>query len=224
MGTSEGVSQRLPPWRWLVALVLVAAGAAVLAVAVGRHVAGGSFASHRFVPAPARAQPSAPAPAQRPPRVAAATPTGFVTFRDSRRTFSIAYPASWQRLRSGSAGVELLARRGGASLLVRTVPTGFTFGPSNLVAARALTDTIVAAGTGVRLLGRPARVRLGGLDGFAYTYSFAAPGGERGAHVHYLLFDGTRLIAVVLQALPADELARAGPVFAQILGTFRRSR
>lgn len=152
-------------------------------------------------------------------------PPGFVTFEDSRRRFSIAYPASWQRLRSGSAGVELLARRGGASLLVRTVPTGFIFGPSNLVAARALTDTIVAAGTGVRLLARPARVRLGGLDGFAYTYSFAAaPGGERGAHVHYLLFDGARLIAVVLQALPADELARAGPVFAQILGTFRRRR
>ncbi len=223
--TNDGASRGLPPWRWLVALVLVAVAAAVLAVAIGRHVAGGAFgpaSAHRFAPAPPPAQrlgtPS-------PQRVVAAPSRGFVTFEDSRKGFSIAYPASWQRLRSKSAGVELLARRGGASLLVRTVPTGFIFGPSNLVAARALTDTIVAAGTGVRLLASPARIRLGGLDGFAYTYSFAAaPGAERGAHVHYLLFDGTRLIAVVLQALPADELARAGPVFAQILGTFRRSR
>jgi len=144
-------------------------------------------------------------------------------FEDSRRRFSIAYPGSWQRLRSASAGVELLARRDGTSLLVRTVRTGFVFGPSNLVAARALTDTIVAAGTDVKLLGRPARIRLGGLDGFAYTYSFGvSPGAGGGAHVHYFLFDGATLISVVLQTLPAEQLSRASPVFAQILGTFRR--
>ena len=147
------------------------------------------------------------------------TPPGFVEFRAPRTGFRIAYPRRWSLIRSRDAEVEFLAAgRGGASALVRVVPFRF----QGLPAAKRVTDRIVRAGRGVRVLARPRVTRLGGLPGFLYIYAFRdAATRRRGAHAHYFLFRSNRMVTLVFQALPANRFGRLAPLFDRIAGTFR---
>jgi len=146
-------------------------------------------------------------------------PPGFVEFRAPRTGFRIAYPERWSLIRSRDAEVEFLAAgRGGASALVRVSPFDF----QGLPAAKRITDRIVRSGRGVRVLTPARETRLGGLPGFLYIYAFRdAATRRRGAHAHYFLFRGSRMITLVFQALPANRFARLAPLFDRIARTFR---
>jgi len=155
----------------------------------------------------------------RPPATpsAHALPRGFVEFRDERAGFSITHPASWRRLEPRDSDVKLLAGRGTeASLLVRAAPAGRAPRPG----VKQLTARILRSGNGVRLIARPQRVRLGGVPGYAYLYTFTDAAGARGAHLQYFLFHRHTLITVVLQAMPARRLPHLAPVFRKIAQSF----
>lgn len=148
---------------------------------------------------------------------------GLVSFEGRQASFSISYPEGWARLSSPDAQVELLAAQDPtASLLVRVVPLDFEVSPQALPRAKELTDRLVNEARRVRLLSRPQRIQLGGLPGLLYIYTFQDQStGQTGAHAHYFVFQGARMITLVFQALPADRLERLAPTFERIATSFR---
>ncbi len=147
-----------------------------------------------------------------------------VRFRDGAASVSIAYPATWARVRPSDPEVRLLvAADDSTSLLMRVAPIGLEaqVTPGTLPLVRPLTDRLVGAGERVRLLAAPRTVVLGGLPGYRYRYTFSSVGGHRGAHLHYFLFKEKRMIQLVFQALPSDRLPELSGVFERIAATFR---
>lgn len=144
-------------------------------------------------------------------------------FRERRGTFSIAYPPSWARRRLADPQVALLVTHGSsASLLVRVTRVGLKVTAGTLPIVRGLTDKLVRADRHVRLLGPPRPIVLGGLPGYRYIYTFKASGmRQRGAHAHYFLFKGGKMIALVFQVVPARRLSELAPSLDQVLHTFR---
>jgi len=199
--------------RSRLAITLVA-GIVVLvaAVALGRGIVS--------QPAPKPAPPSTATAPTTPP----ADPPGFVRFRDVRAGFSIAYPEGWARVASGDADVQLLVGKGRAtSLLVRVAPSPLGAGVTaeTLPIVRGLTDSLVRADGRVQLLGEPQPLVLDGLPGYRYAYTFATSSGKPGAHLHYFLFKGKRIITLVLQTLPAQRLEQELPLLQRVAATFQ---
>ncbi len=149
-----------------------------------------------------------------------------VVFKDPVVKVSIAYPGTWDRRsqRAGDPDLALLlsAYDSSAGLLMRVSSSGLDapVTEKTLPVVRKLTDGLVSADQRVKQLADPQPVVVGGLPGWRYRYTFAA-GGSSGAHDHYFLFKGERLIQLVFQALPAERLAALAPVFDRIAGTFR---
>lgn len=194
---------RLPVAPRLLALV------GILALAF----AGGAFLiGQQLAPSSASRHP--------PKRAASSTSSELAQFQDPAGAFTLSYPSSWQLLPPTDSQVVLLAASGdGASLLVRKTPIGPELGTA---AARKLADRVVRSGKNVTYLRAPQQVRLGGLPGFLYLYTFDDPStGARGAHAHYFLFQGTTLITLVFQALPADRILSLASLFDRVAGTFR---
>ena len=200
--------------RWAIVAALLAAAAAV---AIGVTIGGA---------AGKRVESSVPRPASPPAREQAPQapepPPGFVRFRDDQGRFSIAYPADWSPLGAQTRDVDLLVAKKGrrASLLIRSSPLAFEVEPRELPATKRLTDQIVASAKQVRLLAEARRIELGGLPGWFYFYSFRDTSGRRGTHSHYFLFQGSTLITLVFQALPADDFRRYATTFDRIARTF----
>ena len=178
---------------------LVAVIAAVAAAAIGRELVGSDGA----------------------PTSSAAR--DLVRFEGRQASFSISYPSAWARLSSSDGQVELLvARDATASFLVRVVPLDVEVFPEGLPRAKALTDRLVRKAGKVRQLHPPQQISLGGLPGFLYIYTFQdRRTRQTGAHAHYFLFQGARMITLVFQALPADRLGRLAPTFERIANSFR---
>lgn len=197
--------------------------ALVAAVAVGRSVVSSPAPpTPRPAPAPSAAAPTpvpvAPAPAP------AADPPGYVRFRDARTGFSIAYPKGWSRVASREAAVKLLVAKGRAtSLLVRVARSPVTSDVTRetLPIVRQLTDSLVRADGRIQSIVEPQPLVLAGLPGYRYVYTFATTSGGSGAHIHYFLFKGRRIITLVLQALPAQRLEQDLPLLKRIAETFR---
>lgn len=182
---------------------------AILAVGVGLVAGSGIGRPSQTLPA---AGPSAAAPAER-----TATMTRF---RDEQAGFSIAHPAGWRRTAADDRAVRLLADGGEASLLVRSVPRGDGKPPSS----RELVRGLAAAGDDVRIVARATQIRLGGLPGRYYVYTFTDDAGRTGLHAHYFLFGRDRILTLVLQALPAERYAALADLFDRVARSFRATR
>lgn len=209
--------------RSRLAITLVAGIVAlVAAVAVGRSIVSSPAPTPRPAPAPSAAAP-APVPVPVAP-APAADPPGYVRFRDARTGFSIAYPKSWSRVASREAAVKLLVAKGRAtSLLVRVARSPVTADVTRetLPIVRQLTDSLVRADGRIQSIVEPQPLVLDGLPGYRYVYTFATTSGGSGAHIHYFLFKGKRIITLVLQALPAQRLEQDLPLLKRIVQTFR---
>ncbi len=162
-------------------------------------------------------------PSRRTAKSSATAQSGFVRFQDPGGTFAGSYPSSWQRLQASDPQIVLLtASADGASLLVRKTPIGGQVSAANLSAARRITDRVVKSGKNVTFLRQPQQVTLGGLPGYLYLYTFDdSSSGGRGAHAHYFLFQGTTMITLVFQALPANRILSLAPLFDRIASSFR---
>lgn len=195
---------------------------AMLAVAL---LGGGMFLGRQLFsvedfapdPAPPSASPSAS------PSPSPTAPEGFVVYEDAEAGFSLAYPKTWNRLESADPQIRLIATPNQRdSLLVRVFQPGFAVTADNLHQARTLTDSLVDAGRGVKILAEPEQITLGGLPGYFYFYTFKdSETGKKGVHSHYFLFDGETMVTIVFQALPAPRFPRLAPVFDEIANSFR---
>jgi len=197
--------------------ITVVAGivALVAAAAVGRSVISSPAPKPQPAPAPSAATPT-PAPVADPP--------GYVRFRDAQAGFSIAYPEGWSRVASRDPAVKLLVAKGRAtSLLVRVAqsPVASDVTAETLPIVRRLTDSLVRADSRIQSALTPQPLVLGGLPGYRYLYTFTTESGGSGAHIHYFLFKGKRIITLVFQALPAQRLDAKLPLLKRIAETFR---
>lgn len=190
--------------KWLVGgLAGLLAVAAVLALVVG-GVIGRSII---------------PSPAPEPPET--------TRFSDTLTDVSISYPAAWNRLSPGDQSVRLLASApdGSASVSLSVRPTELaTVTSDTLPIVRPLTDQLLAEDQRVIGGGAPVAVELGGLPGYRYDYEFRKQGGGKGAHIHYFLFRGRRLMQIVFQAEPASRMAQVQATFNRIAGSFEGRR
>jgi len=192
--------------RWLVAGVVgVLALFAVLALVVGGVV------GRSIVPKPA--EPSRPATAR---------------FADTLTDVAISYPATWERRTSRDQAVRILASStdGAAAVSVSVRKSGIEepVTQRNLPVVRTLTDGLLGDDRQITAVTEPAAVTVGGLPGYRYRYTYQTADRTEGAHDHYFLFKGDRLVQLVLQAVPATQLPTLQPTFDQIADTFEGRR
>ncbi len=194
---------------------------AVLVAAAALGV--GVLAGQRSVPPPQAETSPAASPTVVTTLAPSGVPEGFAEFASEEAGFSIAYPRAWRRLQPRDPQVKLVADdETGGSILVRVVPLGFNVTPDQLEAVRPLTDDLVTAHPGVKLVTDPKQITLAGLPGWFYLYTFQDEGSKlRGAHSHFFLFHRETLFALVFQGLPVDRFPELAPTFDRIAGTFR---
>jgi hypothetical protein len=157
-----------------------------------------------------------------PPDAPARAADDSVRFRDAAAGFSIEQPAGWRRVASPDPEVRLLAEGDGSSMQVRMGELGLEIGPEQLDAAQKITDELVRAAGPTKRLRPPRQVALGGLPGYLYLYTFRdADTGEEGAHAHYFLFRGEKLMTIVFQTVSAERLAMLAPLFDRVGETLR---
>lgn len=206
------IRRRGRPW-WALAVVagtLVVVGVAILGVVIGQH-----WAAPAKIPAAA----AGPSPS---PSAAGPTELRWVKFRDPRSGVTLAYPAAWTRLQPSDPQVALLVTNGTLeSLLVRARPRT----AAQIPTAEQLADRIQASNESVQLLTEPEPIKLAGLPGYFFFYTFTDPvTGQTGAHSHYFLFTADTTLTLVFQAIPAAQFPEAAPVFDTIASTVRVRR
>lgn len=170
-----------------------------------------------------------PQPPPPPPQAAAepsspnSPPVDFVEFRSEQAGIALSVPKSWKRLQSDDPQVVLVATKNQQdSFLVRTVELDTAVGPEQLPAAKKLADQIVNSNKSAKLLAEPSQIELAGLPGYFYFYSFEDPATKQtGAHSHFFLFDGKRMITIVFQAVPVERFPEVAPTFDKITNSFR---
>ena len=215
MKTAASPGSRNSALRALTGKRAVAIGIGVAAIATVGAVAVGVATMGTGTGNPATGS-SAGAPAS------TVLPPSLVEFRSPPAGFSLAYPTDWTHLQSTDPQVPLIATRGPHSFLVRVLDLPNQIGPQELAAARALTDGIVLSDKSVKLLAQPQQMSLAGLPGYFYFYTFTDPAtGLTGVHSHFFLFKGKTMIALVFQAIPAEQFKDGATTFDQITGSFR---
>jgi hypothetical protein len=150
------------------------------------------------------------------------TAANLVEFRDDTSGWAISYPKDWKRQEADPSDrdVALIVSEdnGRGSIKVRDVDLG---APVEESKQRVLTDQLVNT-QGIQHITQPAAFHQAGLPGTFYFYSFKdSASGQEGVHSHYFLFKGSRLIAIVFQALPKDDFQRLASLFDAVIGSFR---
>jgi hypothetical protein len=179
---------------------------------------GGGVVGRSIVPAPSTPAPPAPPPS---------SPKESTTrFKDTLTDVSIAYPSTWVRRQPADQGVRIVAsapdESAAVSVSVRKLDLEAVT-PETLPIVRPLTDSLLREDTRIKAIRDPVAVTVDGLPGYRYTYNFRKGDKSEGAHVHYYLFKGKRLIQIVLQAIPASRLPALQPTFDLIASTFDAS-
>ncbi len=194
------------------AALLVAVGLAVPAAIFGPQLLGFEQPSNE-----AGANPPAGAPAEAP------KPIDFTEFRSDQAGIALSYPSNWVQLKTNDPQIALLASDGPEnSFLVRTVDLPNPVGKEQLPAARQLTDQIVGGNKTAKMLTEPKQIELDGLPGYWYLYSFKdEASGQDGAHSHFFIFNGKKMITFVFQTLPAGEFQQSAPIFDQITSSLK---
>lgn len=198
---------------------LVGGLAALLALVAVLALVGGGVVGRSIVPEPDT--PAPPAPAAEPKT----DPT--VRFRDTLTDVSIAYPSTWVRRAPRDQGVRIVASAPDESAAVSVSVRKLDLEPvtaDTLPIVRPLTDGLLREDNRIKTLNEPVAVTVGGLPGYRYTYDYRKADRTDGAHIHYYLFKGKRLVQIVLQAVPAASLAGLQPTFDLIASTFQASR
>ena len=202
--------------KWLVGGV-----AAFLAIAAVLALVIGGVVGRSIVPSPAEPEPPA---AQTPPPP---KPPATRRFTDALTDVSIAYPGTWLRRFSEDNAVRFVASSpdasGAVSISVRKSDLE-TITMDTLPIVRPLTDDLLRQDRRIRSIPEPLAVTADGLPGYRYTYTYRRESGGDGAHIHYFLFKGDRVIQLVLQAVPATKLSELQATFDEVAQTFRSGR
>lgn len=161
----------------------------------------------------------------KPPQDTRAAREDLVEFESSEGGFAISYPEDWERIETPQdSPVKLVATPDDKnSLKVSVTDLGFTVGPKELPGMRQYTTSrIEDSGKDVDIVAGPSQVKLDGLPGHVFVYTFTDPdSGETGVHSHYFLFDGDRMFTLVFQALPEARYEELAPLFDAVAESFR---
>jgi hypothetical protein len=183
--------------KWMAAAAVAAILALIVGAAVGRSI----------IPSDAKRKlPAAPAP---------------IRFSDPSSGIALRYPASWTRLNSRDPQVALVVALSPAtSLSLRVSKSELTdVTLQTLPVVRGFTDDLVGADKRATQLTAPQELSLGGLPAVRYRYTYPTTAGARGAHVHYFLFKGDKMIQLVFQEVPDTALPSVEPTFNRIAAT-----
>jgi hypothetical protein len=154
------------------------------------------------------------------PKPKAAT-AAVVVFHETVSDVSLSYPSTWRRVPHPSDEVPLLilAPGGNEALLARRSVTGLEdVTRETLPIAKKLTDPLIRAVKGAKLL-EPARsVELGGLVGWRYRYSYQA---GKSARDHYFIFKRGLMLQLVFEVSPASRLRAVSSRFDRIARSLR---
>lgn len=95
--------------------------------------------------------------------------------------------------------------------------------PDNVVAElQAQFDQYIDNGENVRDVIQRQRVKINGVHGWWYLYSFNNAGGEEeGVHSHFFMLGGEKLYTLVFQVLPARSYGKYAETFDQMISSFR---
>jgi hypothetical protein len=195
--------------------IIIIVAAVLVAGVIGTVAAG--FGQRMFAPAPPPAAAAAPSTPN-------SAPADFVEFRSEQGGFALSHPKSWKRLESSDPQVALIAanQQQASSFLVRVVQLDAAVNQQNLAAAKKLTDQIVKSNETVKLLAEPKKIELAGLPGYFYFYSFEDPVTKQtGAHSHFFVFDGNKMITIVFQSIPMERFPQVAPTFDKVTSSFR---
>ena len=141
---------------------------------------------------------------------------------DRTAGFQIDHPSSWMEYRPSDPRVQYLVGPDDRDFVqVRVIsPLPASFGPGDLQAMKKVSDALLS-GQPINVV-QESQTTAGGLPGYQYVYTFKDPGsGQTGAHIHVFLFQATRLITLVFQALPESQLKPLAKSYDAVLASFR---
>lgn len=156
---------------------------------------------------------------------ATATPSpsaaGLLRHIDRDAGFQIDYPAAWHAYQPSDPKVQYLVGPDGHDFVqVRVIsPLPASFGPGDLAAMKKISDALLS-GQPINIV-QETQVTVSALPGYQYTYTFKDPAsGQVGVHIHVFLFQATRLITLVFQALPETQLKALAKSYDAVLASF----
>ena len=156
-----------------------------------------------------------------PEAIAAAAPRGGVISHEDRDLgVKFDYPDGW-RLVDDSPTEVLILEAGHADDLVLIRKTGLhaEVNATNIADFRTVTDGILGDPKANLDLLDTGRVRIGGLPGVVYLYTFPFKSG-RGMQAQYFAFQGRDLYTLVFQTGRAERFAQLAHSFDVVLATF----
>jgi hypothetical protein len=94
--------------------------------------------------------------------------------------------------------------------------------PDNVVSElQAQFDRYIDSGENVRDVIQRQRVKINGVHGWWYLYTFNNAGGaEEGVHSHFFMLGGEKLYTLVFQVLPATAYEKYAATFDEIISSF----
>lgn len=136
--------------------------------------------------------------------------------------FQIDYPDTWKPYQPSDPKVQYLVGPDDKDFVqVRVIsPLPASFGPGDLQAMKKVSDSLLS-GQPINVV-QETQTTVGGLPGYQYVYTFRDPASSQtGAHIHVFLFQATRLITLVFQALPESRLTSLAKSYDAVLASFR---
>lgn len=157
--------------------------------------------------------------------------TEMVPIVDRDDGFAIDLPANWIFLEQEQADPQIRmvvgdeATQNNLRLRVSPLPQPVVVNddtPDTLVAElQAQFDQYIDSGENVRDVIQRQRVKINGVHGWWYLYTFNNAGGEEeGVHSHFFMLGGDKLYTLVFQVLPATAYEKYAATFDRIITSF----
>jgi hypothetical protein len=136
--------------------------------------------------------------------------------------FQLDFPSSWHVYKPSDPKVQYLIGPDDHDFVqVRVItPLPASFGPGDLQAMKKVSDALLS-GQPINIV-QENQTTVAGLPGYQYVYTFTDPTTKQtGAHIHVFLFQGTRLLTLVFQALPESDLKALATTYDAVLASFK---
>lgn len=142
-----------------------------------------------------------------------------VRYQDPELGITLAYPKDWRVAPSAGDVLLLQTRHADDLVLVRRTTLHGKVDGTNIADFRTVTDGILGVPQAHLNVIDTGRVRVGGLPGVFYVYTFPFKSG-RGMQAQYFVFKGRDLYTLVFQTGRARRFAALAPSFDAVLSTF----
>lgn len=186
-----------------------------LLIVLGVLLAAGALALYLNRPEPAAEEPE----------------TTFHRIEFPNEGFSIELPGNWEVFEQDQEDPQIVIVAGvsgtqnNVRIRVSPLPTPVAITdetPESVVAElQARFDAFIDRGEGVKEVLRRQRIKVDGLHGWQYLYTFTnEPTDQEGIHSHIFLLGGSRMYVLVFQALPTSSYGSLAGTFDEILSSF----